>query len=209
MRIAPNFAAVRGGPKPRNAGPMGNSDSAYFAWMTSVLHRYNQATGGIVQCQATDLLVLGGARMNPAIDWICQATGRPVVTYWDLYDEDALLPVDFNELTAVPSAICDVLMLTRASYLISDLGIFCSHARRLLRPGGLLIMDWVYGSAEAPVRGVRGAHQYGDDTKEFVTTYDAGQVGLSFTVEWGEAVNLARETGQHYTYFLTILRPRG
>ena len=187
---------------------MGNSDQAYFTWLTSALCRYNQATGGIVQRQATDLLVLGGARPNPAIDWVRHATGMPAVQYWDLYDPDATNAIDFNNLTVATGRQCDVLMMTRASYLLTDVGIFCSHARRLLRPDGLLIIDWVYGSAEAPCRGVRGAHQYGDTTVPFLSTYNAGEVAQYFTVEWGDTANLYAETNSHYTYLLTILKPR-
>ena len=186
---------------------MGISDNAYMAWLIAALARYERATGGITAKQRRDLLVIGGGRSNRAIEWVQKTmSDDATICYWDLYERGSTVEiVDFNNLTLKPDHICDIIMMTRASYLLKNLDDFLSHARRLLRPHGLMMIDWLYGSAEVSCRGVRGVHHYNNDTQPFVTTYDGQIVAKHFTVAWGEVADLFPATGKHYLYFLTIL----
>jgi hypothetical protein len=62
-------------------------------------------------------------------------------------------------------------MMTRASYMIGDAAAFLRDARRILRPGGLMIVDWVHGGADAPRLDLPGRHDYEGGACPFRTTY--------------------------------------
>jgi len=156
---------------------LGVSDRHYFAWLTAVLTRFERESGelrAIGGSGSADLVVLAGARPNPAFAFLREALGgnRVSVRWLDRFERGPEVePVDFNALDTMPHAVCDVLMMTRASYMVRDPRAFLSGTRRLLRPGGLMIVDWVHGSAEAPALDLPGVHEYGATTRRFWTTY--------------------------------------
>jgi hypothetical protein len=80
-------------------------------------------------------------------------------------------PADFNALAGVSDAVCDVLMMTRASYMITEPSAFLRDTRRMLRPGGLMIIDWLHGAADAPRLDLPGHHEYEGRPHPFFTTY--------------------------------------
>ena len=158
---------------------MGVSDRHYFAWLAGALARFERESGDFAAIGGTgpgpvDLWVLAGARPNPAIEYARDALGRARarVTYLDRFERgDDVTAADMNALGDIPDASCDVLMMTRASYMIADPPAFLQHARRIIRPGGVLVIDWLHGAAERPALDLPGHHEYDGRAYPFRTTY--------------------------------------
>jgi SAM-dependent methyltransferase len=171
---------------------LGVSDRHYFAWLAEVLDRFETLTGDLGQIGARaerpELWVLAGPRLDPPIERVRDALGRDRTTV-RLFDRFArgpgVEPLDFNALAAVPGDACDVLMMSRASYMIEDPPAFLHHARRMLRPGGLLVVDWLHGSSEAPVLDLPGHHEYEGRARAFHTTYCDREALDEFPEEFG------------------------
>lgn len=157
---------------------MGVSDRHYFGWLSEALQRFERTNGELAAISARaaqpELWVLAGPRLNPPIEHVREALGGGRVTV-RLFDKFATDPgverLDFNALGSAPEDACDVLMMSRASYMIEDPSAFLQHTRRILRPGGLLLIDWVHGSSEAPVLDLPGYHEYDGRRCAFHTTY--------------------------------------
>jgi hypothetical protein len=64
-----------------------------------------------------------------------------------------------------------VLAIFRASYFIAGPSVFLAQARRILRPGGLAIVDWLHGLSNAPVLSLAGDPRHGATSTPFMTTY--------------------------------------
>ena len=156
---------------------MGVSDRHYFAWLTGALTRFGRESGElhtIAGSGGADLMVLAGARPNPAIAFVRDALGggRASVRWLDRFERGPDVErVDFNALDSMPDSVCDVLMMTRASYMITEPTTFLRHTRRMLRPGGLMIIDWLHGAADAPRLDLPGHHEYEGWPHPFLTTY--------------------------------------
>jgi SAM-dependent methyltransferase len=156
---------------------LGVSDSHYFAWLRGALERFEEGSrllDGIRHHDARPVFwVLAGATPNPATDFVAGALGAGVtLRFLDRFAEaPGVMRADLNALDELPPAACDVLMMTRASYMVEDPRAFLSGARRLLRPGGIMIADWVHGSADAPALDLMGVHEYEGRRYRFRTTY--------------------------------------
>jgi SAM-dependent methyltransferase len=157
---------------------LGVSDRHYFAWLTAALARFERETEALASLGAppsgVELWVLAGARSNPAIEFARDALGRAraTVTFLDRFERaPSVRPADFNALGDLPGECCDVLMMTRASYMIEDPAEFIRQAHRLIRPDGLLVIDWLHGAAELPVLDLPGRHCYEGRGYPFRTTY--------------------------------------
>jgi hypothetical protein len=86
-------------------------------------------------------------------------------------------------------------MMTRASYLIEDPSAFLRNARRIVRPGGLLVVDWLHGAADRPALDLPGRHEYEGRVYPFLTTYCDAESVAEFPAEFGGFVrHLARPT---------------
>jgi SAM-dependent methyltransferase len=156
---------------------LGVSDRHYFGWLAGALQRFERESGELGATGARDgaeLWVLAGARLNPAIELVRDALGRDrtAVRYLDRFERGpGVVPLDFNALGAIPEGVCDVLMMTRASYMIEDPPAFLRDTRRMLRPGGLMVIDWLHGATDAPRLDLHGHHVYDGRAYPFVTTY--------------------------------------
>ena len=156
---------------------MGVSDRPYFAWLAGALERFERESGELAALGAGDgvsLCVLAGARPNPAIELMRDALGRDrtTVRWLDRFERGpGVEPVDMNALGGLPPASCDVLMMTRASYMVEDPPAFLRDTRRMLRPGGLMVIDWLHGTAAAPRLDLPGHHEYEGRAYPFRTTY--------------------------------------
>ncbi len=171
---------------------MGVSDRHYFTWLTGALQRFERESGEFSATAArgvpVDLWVLAGARMNPAIELARDSLGRDRtrVRFLDRFDRGPdVVAADFNGLGDIAEDSCHVLMMTRASYMIEDPTTFLRRARRILRPGGLAVIDWVHGSSDAPRLDLPGRHQYGDQACPFLTTYCDAESVAEFAGEFG------------------------
>jgi SAM-dependent methyltransferase len=156
---------------------LGVSDRHYFAWLAGALGRFERESGAFGAVGAgrdVTLCVLAGARLNPALELVRDALGRERTTlrWLDRFERGpGVEPVDMNALDAVAPASCDVLVMTRASYMIEDPKAFLRDTRRILRPGGLMVIDWLHGAAAAPRLDLPGHHEYEGRRYRFLTTY--------------------------------------
>jgi SAM-dependent methyltransferase len=156
---------------------LGVSDRHYFAWLAAALGRFERESGAFAAAggrHGCELWVLAGARMNPAVELVQDALGpdRTAVRFLDRFDRGPdVAAADFNALDGMPDAACDVLMMTRASYMIEDPRAFLRNTRRMLRPGGLMVVDWLHGAADAPRLDLPGHHEYEGRAYPFLTTY--------------------------------------
>jgi SAM-dependent methyltransferase len=157
---------------------LGVSDRPYFAWLRSALERYEAGAGHLAalgrQRSRLDIWVLAGARTNPAIDFLRAALGleRTALRFFDRFAEDpGVERADFNDLKSLPDDACDVLIMSRASYMIRAAEEFLDHVRRIVRPGGLVVVDWLHGRADAPALDLPGMYDYEGHQAGFVTTY--------------------------------------
>jgi SAM-dependent methyltransferase len=170
---------------------LGVSDRHYFAWLDGALARFERESGELAATGArpgpVDVWVLAGARTNPAIEGVRLALGRErtAVRFLDRFARGPdIVEIDMNALDDVPADQCDVLMMTRASYLIEDPPAFLRHARRILRPGGLLVIDWLHGAAERPALDLPGRHEYEGRAYPFLTTYCDAESVAEFPAEF-------------------------
>jgi len=156
---------------------LGVSNHHYFEWLRGSLARFEEGSrllDGIRHHTDRPVFwVLAGAASNPATDFVGRALGpRATIRFLDRFAVGPeVMRADFNALGALPAEACDVLMMTRASYMVEDPRTFLAGARRLLRPGGIMIVDWVHGAADAPVLELKGVHEYDGRTVRFRTTY--------------------------------------
>ncbi len=170
---------------------MGVSDRHYFAWLRGALERFESGSGLLAEIRehesAPVLWVLAGARPNPAVDFVRDALGSSSsVSFLDRFATDpGVVRADFNALGVLPAEACDVLMMTRASYMVRDPRAFLGGARRVLRSGGLMIVDWVHGSADAPTLDLAGFHKYAGERTRFRTTYADPAFLAEFPDEFG------------------------
>jgi len=173
---------------------LGVSDRHYFEWLRGGLSRFEASSrlldGVRRQIDQPVFWVLAGAGPNPATDFVSGTLGsRAIVRFLDRFSAGPdVMRADFNGLGELPAEACDVIMMTRASYMIEDPRAFLAGARRLLRPGGIMIVDWVHGAAHAPVLDLPGAHQYGDRMVRFRTTYADPAALAEFPHEFGALI---------------------
>jgi SAM-dependent methyltransferase len=170
---------------------LGVSDRPYFAWLRAALERYEQRSGELAALggarSPVALWVLAGARTNPSIEFLRAALGteHTAVRFLDRFaDDPGVERLDFNDLKGVPDDSCDVLMMSRAAYMITAAEEFLDHVRRIVRPGGMAVVDWLHGNADAPVLDLPGEHDYGRCRAPFLTTYCDPQFVAEFPAEF-------------------------
>lgn len=157
---------------------MGVSDRYHFAWLREALERFEGETGQFAAMGKGGgklaIWCFGGQRVDPAIAYLWDALGREQtqVIFFDKFPNDPTIRAqDINALDNLPDDACDVFTLFRASSFITDPPAFLSHVRRLVRPGGLALIDWLHGLSDAPVLDLRGDPRYGGSSTPFMTTY--------------------------------------
>lgn len=171
---------------------MGISDRHHFGWLTEALGAFEAQTGrlaAIGQQRRGDVALwcLGGQRLSPPLALLRDALGadRTAVTFLDRFPtEPGVRAQDLNALETLPDGGCDVLAVLRASMFVAEPAVFLGHARRLLRPGGLAVIDWLHGLSDAPVLDLRGDPRYGGGPTPFRTTYGDPQMLAEFPAEF-------------------------
>lgn len=156
---------------------MGVSDRHHFAWLREALGRFERDTGRLAAMRRRGeplaLWGLGAQRLDPVLAQLREALGeRAAAVCFDRFPEDKTVQrLDINALESLPDAGCDVLAMFRASYFIGAPAVFLAQARRILRPGGLAIVDWLHGLSNAPVLSLAGDPRHGATPTPFITTY--------------------------------------
>lgn len=157
---------------------MGASDRPYFAWLAGAIHRFEREHGPLSRLGHgrgdVDLWCLAEQRVTPVLERIHAALGA-ARTRLSLLDKFPASPdvrrLDVNRPDELPRACCDVLTLFRASYFIADPPRTLAGLRRMLRPGGLAIVDWLHGSSDAPVLGMPLDPRCGGEASPSMSTY--------------------------------------
>ena len=173
---------------------MGVSDPAYFAWLRSALERFERQDGALADLgrkQATpDLWGLGEQGATPPIAWLAGVLGKGTrVTVFDRFPSaPGVRRQDINDLGVLPDAACDVITVFRASMFVSQPAVFLAHLGRLLRPGGLALVDWLHGLSDAPVLDLHGDPRHAGRSTPFLTTYADPVFLAEFPAEFGAFV---------------------
>lgn len=171
---------------------MGVSDRYHFDWLRGALQRFEaeqapfaalrrEGRGPVLWCFAEQ-------RENPAIGYLRDALGRQrtKVTFFDKFSSElGVRAQDINALDDLPDNSCDVFTLFRASYFVGHPPRFLSNVRRLVRPGGIAIIDWLHGLSDAPVLDLRGDPRYGGTPTPYLTTYADPEILSDFPEEFG------------------------
>lgn len=171
---------------------MGISDRHHFGWIREALAQFDAETGTLSALhdrRAEPVLWAFGAQgLDPVLEWIADTIGAPPtrVALFDKFpsDQGRARRLDINALEGLPDDACDVVTLIRASYFIDDPAAFLANLRRILRPGGLAVIDWLHGMSNAPVLDLRGDPRHGDSSTPYRTTYIDQQMVRTFAAEF-------------------------
>jgi SAM-dependent methyltransferase len=170
---------------------LGISDRHHFDWLTEALAAFEAGSGRLAALAAARaepvLWCLAGQRLDPPLAWLTRALGPHTrVEFFDRFPAPGspARAQDLNALAALPAGSCDVLTLFRGSLFIEDPPAFLASARRLLRPGGLFVVDWLHGLSGAPVLDLRGAPRYDGVAVPFRTTYVDPELVAGFPREF-------------------------
>jgi SAM-dependent methyltransferase len=170
---------------------VGISDRHHFAWLVGALSTFEEKTGRLRAMRdpsrTPTIYALAARRRDPVIDWLATTLGAEAeVVLFDKFAESAagVEKLDINALDALPENACDVLTLLRASYFIAEPAQFLAEARRIVRPGGLVVVDWLHGLSQAPVLDLRGDPRYDAKGTPFMTTYADAQLVSEFAGEF-------------------------
>ncbi len=174
---------------------MGISDRHHFGWLTGALARFERETGrlGAIGRAGGEPVLwgLGARHVDPVLAYVAETLeSRTRVALFDRFPEGApgVRALDINALESLPDDACDVLAVFRASYFIAEPATFLAQAHRVLRPGGLAIIDWLHGLSDAPVLDLRGDPRYGGGSTPFTTTYCDSQFLADFAPEFGALI---------------------
>ena len=147
---------------------MGISVRHHFEWLTGALGRFEAEQGKLAALASEPgrhaIWCLAGQREIPPIAFLLDSLGRArtEVVFFDKFPtEPGVKPLDMNALDELPDGACDVLALFRGSMFVSDPPRFLAQVRRVLRPGGLAVLDWLHGGSDAPVLNLRSDPRYG------------------------------------------------
>jgi len=170
---------------------LGISDRYHFAWLTEALTVFEAESGRLAGLAALRpepvVWCLAGQRLDPPLAWLAGALHeRTRVEFFDRFPHPGspARAQDLNALSALPAGSCDVLTLLRSSFFIEDPPAFLASARRILRPGGLFVVDWLHGLSDAPVLDLGGAPSYDGVEAPYRTTYMDPQMLADFPREF-------------------------
>jgi SAM-dependent methyltransferase len=133
------------------------------------------------------IAALAEQRLTPPLARVIELVGgeRPRIDFFNKYPTDpAVTRLDLNGLGVLDDNSYDVVTLSRASYFIANPERFLADLSRILRPGGLAVIDWLHGLSNAPLLAMPGRPQYGKDVAPFLTTYADAQFLSEFPEEF-------------------------
>jgi SAM-dependent methyltransferase len=183
---------------------LGVSDRYYFDWLVGALDRFEAERGLLAalsrERRAPDLWCLAETKLTPAVERLRDALGRePVaVRFFDKFSgAPGVERVDLNALDALPDNACDVLTLFRASYFIADPPRTLDQFRRILRPGGLAVVDWLHGCSDAPVLDFPLDPRCGGTPSPLLTTYVDPHLLAEFPAEFEAFIGHVNRPPRH------------
>ena len=145
---------------------MGISDRYHRDWILEALGRWP----GLKAWQDRPLTLYGfGERsISPPLEAVLHYLPKAQLTF---LDKHGARPADLNEPATWPEGACDVVTLIRCSCFIRDPDRVLTALRAKLRPGGVVIADWLHGLSNAPVINLNGGPKYEGTREWFQTTY--------------------------------------
>jgi SAM-dependent methyltransferase len=130
---------------------MGESTPAHFTWLSSTLLEHRHVFGRLRQ-PPTVFAIAEQGETAPLRKLANVLGGRTTVRLFDLTPTSAAVErLDVNRLDGLPGGACDVITLFRASFFIRDPAHVLASFHRLLRPGGIVVVDWLHGHSDKPV----------------------------------------------------------
>jgi SAM-dependent methyltransferase len=156
---------------------MGVSDVPYQRWLAGAAERFDRESGllrALAGRERIDVCGLGQQIDDPVTAYLKRLAGdgRVRAVHHDRFaSRPGVVRLDLNDLSALPADAFDVAVLFRASYFVERPDAFFAALARVLRPGGLLFVDWLNGRGDEPDLGLNGAPRYDGVACPFRTTY--------------------------------------
>jgi len=169
---------------------LGVSDRRHFGWLREALDRFEREHGALARLGgggSVAIAALAEQRATPPLARLVELIGaaRTRVDCYNKYPADpSVRALDLNDLGPVADDAYDVVTLSRASMFIAEPERFLADLRRILRPGGLAVIDWLHGVSNAPLLSMPGTPSYGGDVVPFRTTYGDARFLAEFPREF-------------------------
>lgn len=169
---------------------MGVSDRWHFDWLADALAQFEREHGTLSRMGgggSVAIAALAEQRLTRPLARLTELIGRERtrVDLFNKYPADpSVMFLDLNDLSALDDNAYDVVTLSRASLFIADPERFLADLSRILRPGGLAVIDWLHGLSNAPLLAMPGTPQYGGEAVPFLTTYGDAQFLSEFPREF-------------------------
>jgi SAM-dependent methyltransferase len=130
---------------------MGESSPAHFTWLSSAIREHRHLFGRLAR--PSTVFAIGEQRETPPIRELVNVLGgRATVRLFDLSPSSAAVErLDVNRLDGLPSRACEIITLVRTSVFIRDPAHVLAGFHRVLRPGGIVVVDWLHGHSDKPV----------------------------------------------------------
>jgi SAM-dependent methyltransferase len=182
---------------------MGESNPAHFRWVSSEFLAHRHVFAGLRQ-PAT---VFGIAEQGttPPLETLANVLGgQPTFRFFDLTPTNAAVErLDINKLDGLPSGACDVITLFRASFFIRDQRHVLAGFHRILRPGGIAVIDWLHGHSDYPVLDLGPGQQYTttylDDSLLDLPAFDAFLAHIRRPPRWRHLMRAVLRRLRHPT----------
>src|SRR5258708_3003247 len=130
--------------EPLCSATMGESSPAHFTWLSSAILEHRHVFGRLRQ-PPTVFAIAEQGETAPLSELANVRGGRTTVRLFDLTPTSAAVErLDLNRLGGLPSGAFDVITLFRASFFIRDPAHVLAGFHRILRPGGILVVDWLH-----------------------------------------------------------------
>ncbi len=130
---------------------MGESNAAHFAWLQDAIQEHAALFKHLLARPVT-IYAIGEQVVTPPLAALKTLLGGSVtIQCFDLYPMNAdVSRLDVNDLDGLAAGSCDVVTLLRTLFIRNPQHVLTGF-HRILRPGGLVIVDWLHGSSDAPV----------------------------------------------------------
>jgi hypothetical protein len=130
---------------------MGESNTAHFVWFQGAIKDHATLFKHL-QDRPVTIYGVGEQGVTPPLAALMTLLSPATIQWFDLYPARAdVSRLDVNDLDGLDLRSCAVVTLLRTSVFIRNPQRVLTGFHRILRPGGMAIVDWLHGSSDAPV----------------------------------------------------------